>query len=190
MIFGGDIHKTEVEGFFKEVGPDWKVEKIEPGPVVTELDTGVRIPLYRAITTSCTQGAIIHLVRDPSGDFLLDWPLFSETHHKGPGVSLEGDPWEARPVWKTLLIQRGRSELPAEKKDGETYENVRLKAGLWDAEVVEAYVRADSSVGRLLSSRLTQDQFGLAKLLLSSVKIAGRRVPVVEDYETARTAQR
>ena len=188
VIWGGEGRRTEVERFFSKVGPSWRTEQIEPGATVTELDSGVQCLLFRVATSSCAKGAVLHLLRNPAGVWLMDWPLFAESHNGGDG-GLEGRPWEQHPIWRTVIIQRSAT-APAEQLGNESYESVQLQGISPGAGTVNAYVRTDSGIGHLLSTRLSQNQLGLAKLLLAVGNVGGRRVPVVEDYETARTAQR
>ena len=181
VIADRESQRGTVEQFFRANEPGWHVDSVQAGPRVIELATAHEAPLFRAVTSNCSDGALMHLVENPVGLPLLDWPLFAACEAVGVGQKPDAEPQLG---WSTFLFQRlpGASESfpPADQ-----YEKVHLQLTLKDASGFNAYAKKDSPLGAALTNIFRQGQWGLGTLLLARAQVDGKTILILQDFRGA-----
>lgn len=185
VICAGDSQRGSIEKFFADNSPGWHVDSVQAGPRVVELATLREAQLFRAITSNCSQGALLHLVTNPEGPPLLDWPLFEACEAQGQ----KGDA-DATPGWHTLLFRRvegsGEKPLPS---GSEKYEKVHLQTMLKDASGFMAFAKRDSALGTILKNIFGQGQWGLGTFLVAQGQLNGKTVLILKDFRGATSRE-
>ena len=189
LIADPDLHAEDVLQFFASQPGRLATLAPEPNPaVITLLPSGGQIQLFRAVTTKCPSGAMARVI--PHGDgFVLDWPLFRQSH------DLAYDRFLARlgtqtqavtPQWFHLLMARTRGpQNDAAAPDEGPWLLLNTQGSLSGRGESLVRVPRDSDVGRLLSGKMEWARVYLAEALIGATPLDGRMVPVVLDLRKA-----
>jgi hypothetical protein len=145
------------------------------------------VPLFQVTTKSNPQGALLRLVPQAKpGEFLLDWPLFAETHQKRLATFLKkgvGDP-----AWLHLGFRRSHGlDLPATLREGCVA--FTLQGAADGSLACEAVAPKNTPAGRYLEQEVEWGQVYIARLLLQLRPQEGTSPAVfILDIEGAATS--
>jgi hypothetical protein len=141
------------------------------------------VPLFQVTTKSNSHGALLRVVPQTNGSFLLDWPLFAETHERKLGGFLEKKP--AEPSWFYLGLRRSHGlELPQTSRD--IHVAFKLQGSADGSLSCLAVSQKDTPIGRYLARETEWTDIYLARLLLQHRKLAdGTDAIVILDCEGA-----
>lgn len=184
LIAQPEEYATDLEGFFAAVKP--KLLTLKPSAATPHFLPGQQIvPLFQVTTESNPNGALLRLVPKPGGGFLLDWPLFAETHERRLAKFLEAKP--ADPAWFQVSLRRSHGlELP------ETLRSLQIALTLQgsadSSATCQAVVQKDTPLGRYLDRETEWSTIYIARLLLQHRKLEGGAAAIVIlDCEGAAT---
>lgn len=144
------------------------------------------VPLFQVTTKANSHGALLRLVPQSNGSFLLDWPLFAETHQRKLAGFLEKKPTE--PVWFHLGLRRshGLEFTPAIR---EIHVAFKLQGSADGSLSCVAVAQKDTPIGRYLARETDWTDIYIARLLLQHRKLAdGTDAIVILDCEGAAKA--
>jgi hypothetical protein len=120
-------------------------------------------PMFQIVTKQCTAGALMHVVPKPGGGFLLDWPLFAESHARKLVQFIESK--STQPVWHHVCLRRDHGlELPEEERGHQV--SLTLQGSLDTSGKCAAVALKASSIGRYLSRETEWGTLYVARLLL------------------------
>jgi hypothetical protein len=141
------------------------------------------VPLFQVTTKSNSHGALLRIFPQSSGGFLLDWPLFAETHQRKLEGFLEKKP--AEPAWFHLGVRRSHGlELPQASRD--IHVAFKLQGSADGSLSCLAVSQKDTPIGRYLARETEWTDIYLARLLLQHRKLAdGTDAIVILDCEGA-----
>ncbi|WP_146848754.1 hypothetical protein [Brevifollis gellanilyticus] len=186
LIDQPEEHSADVEEFFAAGKP--RLLSFKPSNATPQLLPGQLIaPLFQVTTRENSHGALLRLVPKEDGTFLLDWPLFAETHQRRLAQFLEKKP--ADPTWFQVGMRRSHAlEL------SESERNIQISftlQGSADASVsCLAVCTKDTPIGRYLGRETQWSVVYLARLLLQHRQLAdGSAAVVILDCEGAATAE-
>lgn len=144
------------------------------------------VPLFQVTTKSNTHGALLRVLPQLGGGFLLDWQLFAETHGRKLAGFLEKKP--AEPAWFHLGLRRSHGlELPQASRD--IHVAFKLQGSADGSLSCLAVAQKDIPIGRYLARETDWTDIYLARLLLQHRKLAdGTDAIVILDCEGAAKA--
>lgn len=103
-IAQADEHQVDVEGFFERVHPRLKSLKLA-NAIPRTLPGQELVPLFEVRTNKGNaSGALLRLVPQTDGGYLLDWPLFAETHEQRLEEFVKTR--ASQPSWFYVVIRR------------------------------------------------------------------------------------
>jgi len=146
------------------------------------------VPLFQVTTKANPHGALLRLVPQKEGGFLLDWPLFAETHERRLGDFLEKKPSE--PAWFHVGLRRSHAlELP------EAVRSINVAftlQGAADSSVsCMAVTQKDTPIGRYINRETEWSTIYIARLLLQHRQLSdGTPAVIILDCEGAATAEK
>lgn len=186
LIDQPEEHAADMEEFFASGEPELMTFK-PTNATPLKLPGHELLPLFQVTTQANKHGAMLLLVPQKDGTFLLDWPLFAETHERRLAVFLEKKPSE--PAWFQVGMRRGHGlELPDAMRG---IQHTFTLQGSADASVTcNAVCQKDTPIGRYLGRETEWNTVYIARLLLQHRKLAdGTPAVVILDCEGAATAQ-
>lgn len=170
LVLHGEEHVADMTEFFTTVRPSIKRVKITEVLPLT-LPGHEEVPLFRVETDKNAQrGALLRLVpQEQAGSFLLDWPLFQETHENKLLHFLENKPQE--PSWFTVLLKRDHAlSLPSAASEKQWSANLQASA---DGSVqCLAMTTRETPLGRYLEREVEWGNVYVARLLLQYRSLA------------------
>lgn len=184
LISESEEHAVDIAEFFERSHPKFVSSKL--AATVPKTLPGQESQALISVTTSKnpTQGALLAMVPKPEGGFLLDWPLFAETHERRLAYFLEKP--TAVPAWFHAVIRRTHGlELPeAERK---LYFCVEVITTADGSAPCVARVKLDSPLGRFLEREMVWEEDYLARLLLQHPPSPDGESAIILDCEGAVT---
>lgn len=144
------------------------------------------IPLFQVTTKANPNGAMLRLVPQKDGSFLLDWPLFAETHERRLAGFLEKKP--AEPAWFQVGMLRSHAlELPEEVRG--LHITFKLQASANSSVTCLGTCQKDTPIGRYLGRETDWSTVYIARLLLQHRQLPdGTPAVFILDCEGAATA--
>ena len=185
-----DSTRADVERLFGSTGGTLGVSSVEPNPgLVITLPSGEAIKLFRAVTARCASGAVIRLHPRDGQRYVLDWPLFAQTHdYAFDSFVTTADPTVAAAGrWFMVLCKRSRN-TPTAGSENDPWLGLDVQGSLSAAGTARALVAKDSPAGRLLGERLDWGRVYLMKMLLVKREVAGKPAFVIVDCDGAPPA--
>lgn len=186
LIDQPEEHAADLEEFFAAGKPELMTLK-PTNATPLKLPGHDLVPLFQVTTQANKHGAMLLLVPQKDGSFLLDWPLFAETHERRLATFLEKKP--ADPAWFQVGMRRSHGlELPEAVR---SIQHAFTLQGSADASVsCSAVCQKDTPIGRYLGRDTEWNTVYIARLLLQHRKLAdGTPAVVILDCEGAATAQ-
>jgi|JI6StandDraft_1071083.scaffolds.fasta_scaffold00815_21 hypothetical protein len=186
LIAMPEEYGADVEEFFAVGKPELMSFKPSNATPLT-LPGQDAVPLFQVTTKANQHGALLRLVPQKKGGFLLDWPLFAETHERRLGDFLEKKPTE--PAWFHVGLRRSHAlELP------EAVRGIQIAftlQGAADSSVsCLAITQKDTPIGRYLNREAEWSTIYVARLLLQHRQLSdGTPAVVILDCEGAATAE-
>ncbi len=187
VVAQAEEHRLEMDQFFSHGRP--KLKSLNAAQVTPRTLPGQEpVPLFQVTTDkNPTSGALLRLVpgAEAGGGFLLDWPLFAETHEKRLGKFLEAKPVE--PSWFYVMLRRSHAlELPEAVRAGHLCLDLQTSA---DGTVrCLAVAAVETPLGRYLEREVEWGQVHVARLLLQHRPMpGGARGVAILDCEGAVT---
>jgi hypothetical protein len=162
LIASPEEYATDVAEFFAKGKID--VLSFKPSnATLRHLPSQEIAPMFQVVTKQCTHGALIRVVPKAGGGFLLDWPLFAETHDQKLVKFIEAK--ATQPAWFQVCLRRDHGlELPAEERELQV--SFTLQGSLDTSGKCAAIVQKNSSIGRYLSRETEWGNIYVARLLL------------------------
>lgn len=146
------------------------------------------VPLFQVGTTANLHGALLRLVpQKKDGEFLLDWPLFAETHVRKLATFLEKPP--ADPTWLHLGVRRSHGlELPESQRD--SLVALTLQGSADGSLACLAVAPKNTPAGRYLARETEWNEVYVCRLLLHHRRLEdGTPAIFVLDIEGAATGE-
>lgn len=163
-------HSAEIEEIFGGAGPDKPelrlLARISGIPVL--LPGGQPAPIFRLVTSRCTNGALIRLETGADGKRRIYWPLFYETH----AAKLESFSRQSadETAWFHVGIRPSHGlDIPSELRPKYLTFDVQVSAG-GDPHFV-ACVERETPLGRFLDRETDWGRAYLARLLVRKLDI-------------------
>ncbi len=144
-------------------------------------------PLFQVMTRANPQGALLRLVpRAQPGAFLLDWPLFAETHEKKLARVIHAP--ASDPTWLHLGLRRSHGlEFAESQRSGLVI--MTLQGSADGSLTCQAISPKNTPAGRYLDRETEWGQVYLARLLLQKRKLEdGTPAIFILDIEGAATS--
>jgi len=181
-------HGAEIERLFgggtAAERPELRLLARIPGFPLT-LPGGQPVPLFKLVTSKCSQGALIRLETGEDGKRRIDWPLFHETHEAALQQFLRKDGTQDAAWFHVGLRPSHGLDIPAELRPKYLTFDVQVAAGS-DPHFV-ACVDRDSPLGRFMDRETEWGRSYLARLLVRKFDIqADAPCVVVLDCEGAQ----
>ncbi|MCX6852829.1 MAG: hypothetical protein NTY98_28400 [Verrucomicrobia bacterium] len=163
-------YSAEIEAQFGAVG-DKKTElrllSRIPGLPQT-LPGGQQVPLFKLVTSACTNGALIRLEAGADGKRRISWPLLHETHAAALAAFLKQPAGEA--AWFHVGLRPSHGlDIAAELRPRYITFDVQVSAGSEPHFV--ACVERDTPLGRFMNRESEWGKSCLARLLLRRLDI-------------------
>lgn len=181
----GEEYRIDVEEFFAKSHPHLKSLKVSPSNPLT-LPGQEMVPMLQVWTDkNPTKGALLKMTPQTQGGWLLNWPLFAETHEGRLARFLESS--SEQPSWFYVTLHRSHAfDLPeAIRAD---YLCVDLQASADGSAAAKAVTALDTPLGRYLEREVAWEQMYIARLLLQHRKLSeGVQTIVMLDCEGAVT---
>jgi hypothetical protein len=184
-IAQSEEHRVDMEEFFGGGSP--KLKSFKPADVTPRTLPGQElVPLFQ-ITTDLNPkaGALIRGVPQEGGGFLMDWPLFAETHERRLDSFLEKK--SEQPSWFHVVLRRSHGlELPEAVRAQHLCVNLQASA---DGSVQGVAVTpADTPLARFLEREAEWGTVYVGRLLLQHrPQAGGGSLIVILDCEGAVT---
>ena len=162
LIAAKEEYITDVAEFFDAGKPD--ILSFKPSnATLRHLPSQEIAPMFQIVTKQCTHGALMRVVQKPGGGFLLDWPLFAESHAQKLVKFIESK--STQPVWHHVCLRRDHGlELPEEEREHQV--SFTLQGSLDTSGKCAAVAQKGSSIGRYLSRETEWGTIYVARLLL------------------------
>lgn len=185
LIDQPEEYSADVEEFFAKGKP--QLRSFKPSNATPfSLPGHETVPLFQVTTRENPNGALLRLVPQKDGSFLLDWPLFAETHQRRLGDFLEKKPTD--PAWFQVGMRRSHAlELSGEVRALQVAFTLQ---GAADSSVsCLGIAQKNTPIGRYLDHETEWSTIYLARLLLQHRKLEdGTWAVVILDCEGAATA--
>lgn len=177
-------YSAEVEQFFKDHPSLGASDPEASSGKVVVLPGGEDAKVFRMITRSCPEGALLYFHTN-NGKILLDWPLFKQSHDKTYDKFVTNPNNAVAPQWFSALCRRTHTTaLKGTAKDQWIALDAQGSLATIGAAVV--YVDKNSPVGRYLDQKLTWDRIYLVNLRLGKKILEGQSVNVILECEEAK----
>ena len=173
--------QSEVAAMFDESPAKPALVALTPitNPTLSLL-THERLPMFKVVTTLNKSGALIRTTSGDSGEAVIDWPLFRETHDGLLARHIEGKSQEPR--WFHVGLRRSHSfELP--KDISGEFDAIDIDGSTDGSGRVVTYVARESPLGRHLTRNIEWNKFYFGRVLVSWMDIAGEMRPALLDCE-------
>ena len=162
LIASQEEYATDVAEFFNAGKLDLLSFK-PSNSTLRHLPSQETAPMFQIVTKQCTHGALMRVVQKPGGGFLLDWPLFAESHAQKLVHFIESK--STQPVWHHVCLRRDHGlELPEEERGHQV--SLTLQGSLDTSGKCAAVALKASSIGRYLSRETEWGTLYVARLLL------------------------
>lgn len=187
LIAAPEEHGADAEEFFathKVELNSFKLSSVTP----KTLPGHEAVPLFQVGTTANLHGALLRLVpQKKDGEFLLDWPLFAETHLRKLAAFLEKPP--ADPAWLHLGVRRSHGlELPESQRG--SLVALTLQGSADGSLACLAVAPKNTPAGRYLARETEWNEVYVCRLLLHHRKLEDSTPAVfVLDIEGAATGE-
>lgn len=187
FIAAPEEHGADAEEFFathKVELNSFKLSSVTP----KTLPGHETVPLFQVGTTTNLHGALLRLVpQQKDGEFLLDWPLFAETHLRKLAAFLEKPP--ADPAWLHLGVRRSHGlELPESQRG--SLVALTLQGSADGSLACLAVAPKNTPAGRYLARETEWNEVYVCRLLLHHRKLEdGTPAVFVLDIEGAATGE-
>lgn len=184
LIADPEEQSVDLEEFMAAGRP--QLSRLKPsGMTPRKLPGQEEVPLFQVATTQNPNGALLRLVPQLSGGFLLDWPLFAESHQRRLGTFLEKQ--TTQPSWFHVCFKRAHA-LALSESVREAHLAYDVQASADGSARVVALVPKDTPLGRFLDHEAQWGTVYLARLLLQHREVE-KGVPsvVILDCEGAVT---
>lgn len=180
-----DEHQVDLQEFFGRGSP--KLKALKPSEVMPRTLPGQEeVPLFQVMTDKNPKaGALMRLVPQEDGGFLLDWPLFAETHERRLSRFLEKK--SDQPGWYHVVLRRSHAlELSEAVRSGHLVLSLQSSA---DGSVqCLSLVPSETPLARFLERETEWGSLYVARLLLQHRSLAsGEAAVVILDCEGAVT---
>lgn len=180
-------YAAEIDGFFAR--PNLVLHAIKPAPAMPQRLPGLdAVPVFQVFTSLNPNGALLRLVPHGNGQFLIDWPLFHDTHERRLAQFNQPDGGR-EPVWLDVALRRNHGfDLPEPTRKRFLAFDVQGSAN--DSLLLLAVAERETGLGRFLDRELQWSRIYLGRLLLQSreVSSSGQRAVVILDLEGAASA--
>ncbi|MBB5039293.1 hypothetical protein [Prosthecobacter dejongeii] len=181
----GDEHQVDLQEFFGRDSP--KLKALKPFEVMPRTLPGQEeVPLFQVMTDKNPKaGALMRLVPQEDGGFLLDWPLFAESHEHRLAQFLEKK--SDQPGWYHVVLRRSHAlELSEDVRSGHLVLNLQGSA---DGSVqCLSLVPSETPLARFLERETEWGSLYVARLLLQHRSLpSGEAAVVILDCEGAVT---
>lgn len=186
LISQPEEYAADVEEFFAAGKP--QLLSFKPSNATPEMLPGHDpVPLFQVVTAANAGGALLRLVPQKDGSFLLDWPLFAETHQHRLGLFLETKP--AEPAWFQVGLRRSHAlELPEAIRS--TQVSFTLQGAANSSVSCLGVCQKDTPIGRYMNRETEWSSIYVARLLLQHRTLSdGTAAVVILDCEGAATAE-
>lgn len=187
LIAAPEEHGADAEEFFathKIELNSFKLSSVTP----KTLPGHEAVPLFQVGTTANLHGALLRLVpQEKDGEFLLDWPLFAETHLRKLAAFLAKPP--ADPTWLHLGIRRSHGlELPESQRG--SLVALTLQGSADGSLACLAVAPKNTPAGRYLARETEWNEVYVCRLLLHHRRLEdGTPAVFVLDIEGAATGE-
>lgn len=175
FVAEAEEHSEDMAEFFAKGAPEWRGLK----PMNTSLRAlpGQReIPLFLVMTSQNEDGALLRLVPQTGGSFLLDWPVFAETHQQRLKRFLQTK--SRAPSWHhTGLCRSHAPDLPQALSD--SHHCYDLLGTTPSSVQCVAVVPQDTPLGRFMERETQWGTGYLARLLLQHRDVESSALAVV-----------
>lgn len=178
-------HRVDVEEFFARTQP--KIKSLKLSEVTPHTLPGQEPVPMLLVTTDINpkRGALVKLVPQLEGGFLMDWPLFAETHNGFLAGFLETQ--SDQPSWCHVILRRSHA-LNLEKAVRDQYFCVELQGSSDGSTQCFALTALETPLGRFLEREVEWGDVHVARLLLQHRELVGGvRSIVILDCEGAVT---
>lgn len=179
-------HAAEIDGFFAR--PDLVLHAIKPAPAMPQRLPGLdAVPVFQVFTSLNPNGALLRLVPHGKGQFLIDWPLFHDTHERRLAQFNQPDGGR-EPVWLDLAFRRNHG-FDLSEATRKRYLAFDVQGSANDSLLLLAVAERETALGRFLDRELQWSRIYLGRLLLQSRELStGHRGVVILDFEGAASA--
>jgi hypothetical protein len=183
VISEAEEQEVDIEGFFTRTRPKLKAIKLA-AMIPRTLPGQKEMPLFQLLTdVNPDTGALLLLMPQADGGYLLDWPLFAETHERKLARFLQQASGE--PAWFHVVLRRSHAlALPAEVREGHLC--FSLFSSAEDLEECLAIVAAETPLARFFDRETSWGNAYAARLLLQHRPgPEGKKKLVILDCEGA-----
>lgn len=184
LVVDGEEYAVDMREFFERSRP--KLQYVGIAKTQTKTLPGQEIQGLFLVSTdkNPTQGALLTLNLQPDGGFLMDWPLFAETHERKLARFL--DKPIPDPTWFHVVLRRshGLELSEAERKLSFCVEIITTRDG---SVPCMGRVRLDSPLGRFLEREIAWEEDYSARLLLQHPAKPNGESVIILDCEGAVT---
>lgn len=184
LISESDEYAVDIAEFFERSRPKYVSSKLAATVPKTLPGQDPQALIWVITSKNPTQGALLALVPKTDGGFLLNWPLFAETHERRLARFLEKP--TSDPAWFQAVLRRTHGlELPeAERK---LYFCVDVITTADSSVPCVARVKRDSPLGRFLEREMVWEEDYVARLLLQHPPKPDGESAIILDCEGAVT---
>ena len=176
-------HRAEVAAMFED-DPD-KPALVALTPISNpplSLATRQRMPMFKVVTSKNRTGALAATTAGDSGETVLQWELFRETHDGDLARYIETK--NQQPRWFYVGLRRVHSfDLP-ESASGE-FDAIDIDGSTDGSGHIVTYVAKESPLGRHFARNVEWNKFYFGRVLVSWMDIAGENRPALLDCEGA-----
>lgn len=180
-----DEHQVDLQEFFGRGAP--KLKGLKPSEIMPRTLPGQEeVPLFQVMTDKNPKaGALMRLVPQEGGGFLLDWPLFAETHERRLAQFLEKK--SDQPGWYHVVLRRSHALELSEAVRSE-HLVLSLQSSADGSVQCLSLVPSETPLARFLERETEWGSLYVARLLLQHRTLAsGEAVVVILDCEGAVT---
>lgn len=170
VVERADEHHVEMAEFFAKHAVSLKMVRTAQ-ELPRTLPGQEFVPLFYVETdVNPETGALLQLAPQRDGSFLLEWPLFAETHEQGLKRFLQTS--SEQPSWHSVLLKRSHAiELPDEVR--RRYFCVELRGSADDSIHCLAMVPLDTSLARFMEKEVGWGVVYVTRLLLQHRQMMG-----------------
>ena len=176
-------HRAEVAAMFDD-NPD-RPALVALTPISNpplSLATRQRMPMFKVVTSKNRTGALVATTAGDSGETVIQWELFRETHDGDLARYIEAK--NQQPRWFFVGLRRIHSfDLP-QGASGE-FDAIDIDGSTDGGGHIVTYVAKESPLGRHFARNVEWDKFYFGHVLVSWMDIAGENRPALLDCEGA-----
>ncbi len=170
-VLNGKEHEASLKQFFTTHPEGVQIVTLRMATRTAHLFPGGRqAALFQLATNANPNGGLVRLVSDGQEGFVLDWPLFEQTHEKRLAAFVEGK--DERPsAWFHVGFRRSHAfDLPVGQE--EKYLALDFQASADDSLRLSALMEKQSTLGRRLEEETDWGEVYLAAFLVQRVTLA------------------